>query len=91
MGQWQRGLHPPAQRPQKNGEVRGAAGRRADRERQWRQYSASVVMNLVFIPVDLEDSLMYVHLIRATTKHVSLTYAAMDTFGEQCLVFDALI
>jgi hypothetical protein len=48
-------------------------------------------MNLVFIHVDLEVTSMYVHLIRATPKHVSLTYAAMDTFGEQCVVFDALI
>ena len=37
-------------------------------------------MNLVFIHVDLE----------ATTRHVSLTYAAIDTFGEQPFVFDAL-
>jgi hypothetical protein len=50
-----------------------------------------MVMNLVFIHVDLEVTSMYVHLIRATPKHVSLTYAAMDTFGEQCVVFDALI
>jgi hypothetical protein len=47
-------------------------------------------MNLVFIHVDLEVTSMYVHLIRATTKHVLLTYAAMDTFGEQCLVSDVL-
>ena len=38
-------------------------------------------MNLVFIHVDLEVTLMYVHLIRATTRHVSLTYAAIDTSG----------
>ena len=47
-------------------------------------------MNLVFIHLDLEVTSMYVHLIRATTNHVSLAYAAMDTFGEQLFVFDAL-
>ena len=47
-------------------------------------------MNLVFIHVDPEVTSMYVHLISATTNHVSLTYAIMATFGEHLFVFDAL-